>query len=128
MSNKLELMITLNNIKLFERNQSTLVLICGDFNLRDIVTSGLDWAGPYMNFHLQIHTAQVSYSWNAYEILLTQHVLQSTQKRGDQQTNTLDLILTNGDNIIEDLRYEAPLGKYHHCSLVFKISGAMPNI
>ena len=46
--------------------------------------------------------------------------MQPTHKRGDQQANILDLILTNEDNMIEDLRYEAPLGKSHNCSLVFK--------
>ena len=46
--------------------------------------------------------------------------MQPTHKRGDQQANILDLILTNEDNMIEDLRHEAPLGKSHHCSLVFK--------
>ena len=46
--------------------------------------------------------------------------MQPTHKRGDQQANILDLILTNEDNMMEDLRYEAPLWKNHHCSLVFK--------
>ena len=46
--------------------------------------------------------------------------MQPTHKRGDQQANILDLILINEENMKEDLRYEAPLGKRHHCSLVFK--------
>ena len=54
------------------------------------------------------------------DCFLTQHVMQPTHKRGDQQANILELILTNEDNMIEDLRYEAPLGKSHHWSLVFK--------
>ena len=48
-------------------------------------------------------------------LLLAQHVMQPTHKRGDQQANILDLILTNDDTI------EAPHGKRHHCSLVFKL-------
>ncbi len=34
----------------------------------------------------------------------------------------MHLVLTNEDNMIEDLRYEAPRGKSHHCSLVFKFT------
>ena len=37
------------------------------------------------------------------DCFLTQHVMQPTHKRGDQQANILDLILTNEDNMIEDL-------------------------
>ena len=89
--NNVELMKNLKNI--CERNQFTHVLICGDFN--SIVECLRD-------------------------CFLTRHVMQPTHKRGDQQANILDLILTNEDTMIEDLRYEAPLGKSHHCSLVFK--------
>ena len=109
----MELMTHLRNIILCERNQFTHVLICGDFNLPDI-----DWV------HELSPPNQNSTSFLFMECLrecfLTQHLIQPTHKRGDQQANILDLILTNEDNMIEDLRYEAPLGKGHHCSLVFK--------
>ena len=107
----MELMTNLTNI--CERNQFTHVLICGDFNLPDI-----DWVhelslpNPNSTSHLFVECLR--------DCFLTQHVMQPTHRRGDQQANIMDLILTNEDNMIEDLRYEAPLGKSHHCSLVFK--------
>ena len=111
MRNTVELMTNLTNI--CERNQFTHVLICGDFNLPDI-----DWVhelsppNPNSTSYLFVECLP--------DCFLTQHVMQPTHKRGDQQANILDLILTNEGNMIEDLLYEAPLGKSHHCSLVFK--------
>lgn len=33
----------------------------------------------------------------------------------------LDLIVTNEDNMIEDIQYLGPLGKSDHCVLLFKV-------
>ena len=54
------------------------------------------------------------------DCFLSQHVTLPTHRRGDQRANTLDLILSNEEGMVYDLSYEAPLGKSHHCSLVFK--------
>jgi len=50
---------------------------------------------------------------------LSQHVLSPTHYRGLQTANTLDLVMTNEVNMIDDMRYEDPLGKSHHCVLKF---------
>ena len=93
--------------------KETRLHIFGDFNLTDI-----DWVHELSP--LNPNSISFLFVECLRDCFLTQHITQLTHKRGDQQANILDLILTNEDNMIEDLRYEAPLGKIHHCSLVFK--------
>jgi hypothetical protein len=42
---------------------------------------------------------------------LYQHITEPTRARVGQKANTLDLIVTNVEEIISDITYEAPLGK-----------------
>ena len=53
------------------------------------------------------------------ESFLTQHVIEPTHYRGNNSSNTLDLIFTNEEGMIEKLKYLAPLGKSHHSLLNF---------
>ena len=57
------------------------------------------------------------------DCFLTQHVTKATHKRGDQRANILDLVLTT---IIEEGMVDSishlPLGKTHHCTLIFKVN------
>ncbi len=88
------------------------LLICGDFNFPDI-----NWIDDLAPDNVN------SYGFQFRECLrdcfLTQHVTDYTHRRGDQRPSTIDLILTNEENMIEDLSIEAPLGKSHHATLVF---------
>ena len=45
---------------------------------------------------------------------LEQHIKQPTRGRGTDIPSTLDLILTRGDDVLEDIAVEAPLGKSDH--------------
>ena len=53
------------------------------------------------------------------EIFFVQTVDQPTRWRGSNDPHTLDLILTNEDDMINDLIYDSPLGKSDHCTLRF---------
>ena len=50
-----------------------------------------------------------------------QHVVKSTHYRGDQTANVLDLVFTNEQEMIDNIRHEATVGKSHHQTLLFKL-------
>ena len=50
---------------------------------------------------------------------MSQHVTEPTHYRGNCTPNTLDLILTNEEVMVENVKYMAPVGKSHHSSLCF---------
>ena len=56
-----------------------------------------------------------------------QHVAEPTRQRGTDNPSTLDLIFTNEENMIENLVYEAPLGKSHHAVLHFTFICQLPS-
>ena len=41
------------------------------------------------------------------------HTMDPTHYRGDQTPNVLDLIFSKEENMVTDLKHEAPLGKSH---------------
>jgi hypothetical protein len=45
--------------------------------------------------------------------------MENTRMRENCEPITLDLILTNDENMIEELNYTSPLGNSDHCSLEF---------
>ena len=47
-----------------------------------------------------------------------QHV---KHQRGDQQQNTLDLVLSNELDMVDELNYEPPIGKSHHAVLKWRV-------
>jgi hypothetical protein len=48
------------------------------------------------------------------DCFLTQHVREATHHRPGQAANTLDLVLSNEENMVEGVQHHAPLGKSHH--------------
>lgn len=98
--------------KICEQRRYSHILICGDFNMPEI-----DW---------EKETTSTSEQHVAYTFLectkdcyLVQHVREPTHYRGDQKSNVLDLIFTNEEDMISDLKHEAPIGASHHSSLFF---------
>ena len=61
-----------------------------------------------------------------------QHITEPMRQRGTNNSSTLDLIFTNEENMIDNLVYEAPLGKSNHSVLKFtficKLLSAPPSI
>ena len=48
-----------------------------------------------------------------------QHVLEPTQRRGNDNPSTLDLVVTDEATQISEIIYHSPLGKSDHSTLVF---------
>ena len=52
-------------------------------------------------------------------MFLLQHVTENTRTRLGNSPSLLDLIVTNEDNLIDQMSYGAPVGKSNHVSLTF---------
>ena len=87
------------------------VLICGDFNFGKI-----DWenGSPGVGEQAEFFDA-------CQDGFLYQHVTEFTRARGFDNPSLLDLVLTQNPMEIEDMRYQAPIGKSDHCVLAFKM-------
>ena len=92
----------------------THVLIMGDLNFRDI-----DWESSTT---VRNNTADISSQFIEClrDCYLFQHVQEPTRQRGTDNPSTLDVLLTNEENMIADLEVAAPLGKSDHSVLKFK--------
>ncbi len=90
----------------------THLLICGDFNFPEV-----NWKDD-ITLH-EPNSVGLQFRECLRDCYLTQHVKEYTHRRGEQKPSTIDLILTNEENMIEDLSVEAPIGKSHHAVLLF---------
>ena len=103
--------ITLNK-KDKQKHGISHLLILGDFNFPEI-----DWM-KYL-----IKGSDISLPANCFDItqdlFLKQHVDFNTRFREGNESSMLDLIFTNEDYMIENLRSIAPLGKSDHVGLLF---------
>ena len=102
------------NKTMIQASQSdyTHVLLMGDFNHPEIDWSGHACSAPHNHPASQFLEATM-------ESYLTQHVRNPTHYRGNQTPNTLDLIFTNEEGMIDEVLYGPPLGKSHHVVLTF---------
>ena len=89
------------------------LLLMGDYNYPEISWDPIRLPED----HMHPATLFVECLRDAY---LYQHVTNPTHSTAEQKANTLDLILTNEESMVEDLTHEPPLGKSHHDCLVFK--------
>ncbi len=98
-SNPLEdihkLTATLNNVIV---QGYTHVLILGDFNLKEI-----DWKTQTTDKN-ENHPSTI-FLETIRDLFLHQHVKEPTRMRGEDIPTTLDLILTNEENMVEQLHY-----------------------
>ena len=93
------------------------LLIVGDLNYPEI-----DW-------NLQISRtrpdhASAQFLKTCKDSYLSQHQTEPTRYRTGQSANLLDLVLTNNDELIDEIKTQAGLGKSDHCSLVITLSCA----
>ena len=96
------------------RGKQDNLLICGDFNLKDI-----DWSSQHGR-----STASENLIHFIQDNFLTQHVSEHTRFREGQQDSLLDLIITDTPDRITDISFTAPLGKSDHVCLVYYIDGS----
>lgn len=84
----------------------------GDFNFIEIY-----WENNNTNVDTE-HLAS-KFLETIRDIYLYQHVKQATRYRGDNQQSLLDLILTNEEEMIDNVVHNAPLGNSDHEILEF---------
>ena len=89
------------------------VLICGDFNFRDI-----DWENNTVDSGDA--SDQARFLDVCQDGFLHQHVREFTRVRGNDQPSLLDLVLSHDPLEVEEMRHSAPVGKSDHCILNFK--------
>lgn len=90
-------------------------LMMGDFNLPKIDWKLVDVKGDNLTL---LDSRFLECMQNVF---LFQHVQEPTRWRGDDKPRVLDLIITNEENMIEEIQYLGPLGKSDHCVLLFKL-------
>lgn len=90
------------------------IIIAGDFNYPEI-----DWA-QYMSSAGSNHHSNY-FIQAIQENMLYQIVEEPTRFRHGQNSNVLDLILCNDDEIVDDLNIHAPVGSSDHAVLTFTV-------
>jgi hypothetical protein len=90
----------------------THLLLCGDFNIPEI-----DWIDE-VSLTSQNHLA-FKFMESIRDCFWYQHVKNPTHSRRNQTENILDLVITNEEGMVDDIQYEAPLGKSDHLVLKF---------
>ncbi len=55
------------------------------------------------------------------KLFLVQNVTEPTRIRGGQEPSVLDYVITDEENLVEDLSYEVPMGKSDHVCLTWKL-------
>jgi hypothetical protein len=86
------------------------IMVMGDFNFPKIDWKIWSTKGD-KNSENFVESIRDSY--------LSQHVMEHTRMRVNCEPSTLDLILTNDENMIEELNYASPLGNSDRFSLEF---------
>ena len=86
--------------------------IVGDFNYRDI-----DWCS-WTAQHGE-ESKEAKFIETIRDCYFFQHVQQATRRRGNDQPSRLDLIFTDEEMQISDVKYLSPLGKSDHNLIVF---------
>ncbi|KAG7161598.1 putative Endonuclease-reverse transcriptase-containing protein 12 [Homarus americanus] len=84
----------------------------GDFNLPQI-----NWSN-YTSV-MGLNDVGTMFIEKVRDYFLTQHIEEITRIRGDSTGNTLDLLFSNEESIVEDIKLESPLGKSDHACIYF---------
>ena len=110
---------TENNEKLLQTfeamvklNDITHYLIMGDFNFPEI-----KWNDMYVQGDRDSYPNKFYDGVN--DVFLHQHVQENTRCRIDQEPSLLDLIFTNEESMVDNLEFNAPLGKSDHVSILW---------
>lgn len=81
-----------------------------------------DFNYPEIDFQLETVQAETNASPTRFfdktqELCLIQSVIQPTRVRQNQQPSVLDYVFMEEDNLVDELKYSAPLGKSDHVIL-----------
>ena len=98
--------------------KATKLVIMGDFNL-----PGIDWKSGLANGYNLVDKKFLTVLGDNF---LCQLVDQPTRFRDGQKPSLLDLVITNDESVVNEIRYREPLGKSDHLVLEFEISVSVP--
>jgi hypothetical protein len=90
------------------------VLVMGDFNMR-----GIDWSS-WTSMEPEAHFSHI-FLEGLQDNFLHQFVREPTRYRVNQTPSLLDLVISNDENLVNNIGYKAPLGKSDHVVLTFDI-------
>ena len=95
--------------------QESHVILIGDFNIPEI-----DWD----KLHVEAPSNHLAHTFlDALQSTdMFQHVRDPTRYRGGQTANVLDLVITNIEEMIQEVSHRPPLGRSDHCSLHVDLS------
>ena len=99
--------------KVCEGDMYSHFMLSGDFNIPEI--NWIDGSTTHNETHLTHRFLECT-----RDCFLTQHVTFPTHMRGQQAANILDLVFSNEDGMVCNLKAESPLGKSHHSTLLFR--------
>ena len=89
------------------------ILIMGDLNYPDI-----DWVS-YNSRGDKTDSPEYKFVDTVQDCFLFQHINKLTRWKGTQTPNILDLILTNEEQMVNNIEYSSPMGKGDHFMLTF---------
>ena len=110
-----------NILKELSSKQYSHLLVMGDFNFK-----GINWEDMSCPDQ-ELTSLNHQFIECIRDCFFFQHVTEPTRQRGTDNPSTLDLIFTNEENMIENLVYEAPLGKSDHAVLHFTFICQLPS-
>ena len=99
-------------LKAVER-KNTYLLICGDFNYREV-----DWENESLE---ERHGHLSSFIATIQECFLHQHVTEPTRFRFVEEPSLFDLVLSNEEGMVYNLAYHPGLGDSDHIILTFDL-------
>ena len=106
----------LNNLlESISQCKATHKVLFGDFNFPQI-----DWSTE-MSKVSKDHIAS-KFLKTTKDTHFIQHQITPTRQRDGQRSNTLDLVFTDSEHLLQELKTEAPLGKSDHLSLLITLS------
>ena len=102
----------LNLLTGIDKHPAKLKCIVGDFNL-----PGIDWRNGETKdqFSAQFYASTL-------DLFLHQNITQTTRNKHAQTPSLIDLILTNDNHMVNDIKHIAPLGKSDHDVILFNLN------
>ena len=103
----------LDNLQQISNLNYSHLLIMGDFNLTEI-----DWENC-SSTNKNPTNINFQFAERTKDCYLYQHITECTRQRGSDNPSTLDLIFSNEEDMVSDIKIEAPLGKSDHSIIYF---------
>ena len=100
-SNNLALNTLLSTMCVQESPKYSHLCVVGDFNF-----PGINWSA--------VHTCQDKFIETLDNCFLHQHILSPTRCRGNTTPHILDLVLSNEEEMVSEIKHLAPLGSSNH--------------